>query len=521
MLTIPYVYRRGTSGSTTDVGELPGKICNVDQAIWMTARRDTLSGATTPIAPCLQCVTTWKDQSVNTGANNATLLNSLKASTPSTSGFPYYNSDYWTGDTTTNFKPFLSFDRKNTNSVNKPNFLAIPYDPSFSKLTAFTFSTIFRCRRIEPNSVTEPDDGSGANVVLFQNGNATLGGSSRTDGWGIDIGSGTELRIWGYDLNCYCNNFDGNSIIFDVKDWTNWMRLTLRVSGKTMQANLYNLENHQTSGYTWANGCANNDSNGRGIQYGGVWPANPSWFIAGQKGPGYPSDFSNDQTILNGSWDMLEYVLYNQWLPDPCVQTIWDYYKTQYNFGKTTGSASTYTQIGSTGATGSTTTAPVDLGLNYYWSAMILTKANINKAGVISELQYYVDNSPTNNVLDNVKIYIGHTSSSTFSTATPPESLSSLTSLTDWTLAYSGSVTFNTSPGWSSIPLQTGFYYNNTNNLVIKFESRDGSQSASGQPSFKYSAATSTMAYSGQSGSYPTGNGVRSNNRPIIKLGFL
>jgi len=88
-------------------------------------------------------------------------------------------------------------------------------------------------------------------------------------------------------------------------------------------------------------------------------------------------------------------------------------------------------------------------------------------------------------------------------------------------LVYDGTVTFNTSPGWSSISLQNGFYYNNTKNLLIKFESRDGSQSSTGQPSFKFSGATNTMAYSGQSGSYPTGNGVRSSNRPIIKLGFL
>lgn len=517
MLTIPYVYRRGTSGSTDTVGELPGKICNVNQAIWMTARRDTLSGTTTtPLPPCLQCITTWKDQSVNTGANDATLLNSAKASNPGVRGFPYYNADYWTGDTTTNFKPFLSFDNTSAGSVNSPNFLAIPYDPSFSKLTAFTFSTIFRCRRIEPNSVTNPNNG-GNQVVLFQNGNDTNG--SRTDGWGIDLGTSNELRIWGYNNSCpTCSSvlLNGNGIIFTVNDWTKWMRLTLRVSGTTMQANLYNVDNYQSSGNTWYDGCNPTSSIGcSGIKYAAT-PVQ-DWFIAGQKGPGYPSS-TNDQTILNGSWDILEYVLYNNWLPDSCVQTIWDYYKTQYNFGKTTGTPTGYTQVGSTGATGSTTTAPVDLGFNYYWSGMILPKANINRTGIISELQYYVDNTPTNNVLDNVKIYIGHTSSSTFG-ASPSENFTSL--VTDWVLAYSGSVTFNTTTGWSSISLQTGFNYNNVNNLMIKFESRDGSQSGTGQPSFKYSAATSTMAYSSSNVAYPTGTGTRGNNRPIIKLGFL
>jgi len=519
MLTIPYVYRRGTTGTTTnDVGELPGRICSTNQAIWMTSRRDTLSGSTTPIAPCLQCITTWKDQSVNTGSNNATLLNSVRASTPGTSGFPWYNSDYWTGDTTSNNKAFLSFDLKSSSGVNRPNFLAIPYDPSFSKLTKLTFSTLFRCRRISPNPVTQPDGGIGANVVLFQNGNDTNG--SRTDGWGIDMGTSNELRVWYYDYTSTSSTCDpavANSVIVPIVNWTKWMRLTVRISGGTMQANIYNLDNYQASGNTWLNGCNNSTNPSRGIKYGNIWSANPDWFIAGQKGPGYPTA-AGDQTILNGSWDMLEYVLYDNWLSDSCVQTIWDYYTTQYNFGRTTGTPTGYTQVGSVSATGTTTTAPVNLGFNYYWSGMILPKATINRTGVISEIQYYVDNTPTNNVLNNVKIYIGHTTSSVFGT-TPSENFSSLVS--DWVLAYDGSISFNSSTGWSSILLQNGFNYNNINNLIIKFESRDGSQGSTGQPSFKFSAATSTMAYGSSNTAYPTGTGTRGNNRPIIKLGFI
>lgn len=521
MLTIPYVYRRGSTGATTttDVGELPGKICSTNQAIWMTARRDTLSGATTtPIAPCLQCVTTWKDQSVNTGANNATLLNSIRASTPGITGLPWYNADYWTGTTSSNYKSFLSFDAKNSSGVNRPNFLAIPYDPSFSKLTKLTFSTLFRCRTISPNPVTQPDGGIGANVVLFQNGNDRTG--SRTDGWGIDMGTSNELRVWYYDFTSTSSNCDpavANSIIVPIVRWTDWMRLTVRISGGTMQANIYNLESYQASGKTWLNGCNNSTNSSRGIKYGNIWPANPDWFIASQKGPGYPTAI-NDQTILNGSWDMLEYVLYDNWLSDSCIQTIWDYYATQYNIGKTTGPPTGYTQVGSSSAIGSTTSSPVDLGANYYWSGIILPKATINRTGIISEIQYYIDNVPTNYVLNNVRIYIGNTASSTFASV-PPENLSSLA--TNWVLAYEGSITFNNSIGWSPIVLQTGFYYNNVDNVLIKFESRDGSQSSTGQPSFKYSAATSTVAYGSSNVSYPTGFGTRGNNRPIIKLGFL
>ena len=515
MLTIPYVYRKGITGvTTTDIGELPGKICNVNQAIWMTARRDTLSGATlNPTPPCLQCVTTWKDQSVNIATNDATLMNSVRASTPPQ--YPFYNADYWTGDTTSNFKPFLSFDRKNASGVNRPNFLAIPYNTSFSRLSALTFSTIFRCRRISPNPVIYPDDATGANVVLVQNGNSTSSLGPRTDGWGIDMGGSNELRVWYHNSgapSCSEDPAVANGKIFNIPDWTKWMRLTVRISGGTLQANIYNLENFQTSGNTWWNGCGN--SQNVPIYYAPL-PVQ-DWFIAAQKGPGYPSA-SGDQTILNGSWDILEYVLYDSWLSDSCIQTIWDYYKAQYNFGKTTGSASTYTQIGAVGSV-STTTAPVNLGFNYYWSGMIIPRLSINRTGVISELQYYIDNSPTNNVLNNVKIYIGYTTSTAFST-TPSENFSSF--VTDWTLAYDGTLTFNSSPGWSKISLQNGFYFNNLKNLVIKFESRDGSQGSTGQPSFKYETASSTMAYGSSNTAYPTGIGTRGNDRPIIKLGFL
>ena len=329
MINLPYVYRDGRLTGSTLQTELPGKICGVKQAIWMTARRDTISGTTRPVAPCLQCVTTWKDQSSSGAGNNATLMNSLQATNPTLGkwGYPYYNIDYWTGDTTNNFLPFLSFDAKNPVILpfNQPNFLAIPFNTSFAKLKNFTFSTIFRCRRINPNIVTEPDNASGANVVLFQNSSNTDG--SRTDGWGVDVGT-DEIRIWGHDnTGTFCNGYQGNSIHFPIPDWTKWMRLTVRVSGKTMNANLYSISGkYSPSGNTWVNGCSN--TVGSGIQYD--TSNKQDWFIAGQRGPDYPN-LGKNQTILNGSWDILEYVLYDNWMSDTCVQKIFDYYKYRYN----------------------------------------------------------------------------------------------------------------------------------------------------------------------------------------------
>jgi hypothetical protein len=328
MINLPYVFRNTHfSGNTQWQTELPAKLCGFDQAIWMTARRDTLSGTSTnnSIAPCNACVTRWKDQSVNT--NTATLLNSASAS-----GDTEYYSDFWTGDSTTNYNNFVSFDRK-TFGPDTNNFLDIPYDASFSELTVLTFSVIFRTRLIEPNPTTEPDDGQGAQVVLFQNGNSTDG--FRTDGWGIDFGTASnDLRVWYYDNTatgpvCDAGVSSGNSIILPVSDWTKWMRLTVRISGNTMEANLYNqVEFSGNSGFTWSGGC--NNGSGSGIKYGVLWPSQPNWFIAAQKGPDFPG-VGNDQVILAGSWDIAEYILYNNWLPDSCVQTIWDYYNFRYN----------------------------------------------------------------------------------------------------------------------------------------------------------------------------------------------
>jgi hypothetical protein len=80
----------------------------------------------------------------------------------------------------------------------------------------------------------------------------------------------------------------------------------------------------QGSGFTWTNGDEN--GGGDGISYAA---GEPNWFIASQKGPGFPDGIS-DHTILNGAWDIAEYVLYDKWLADSCVNTIWNYYEFRY-----------------------------------------------------------------------------------------------------------------------------------------------------------------------------------------------
>ena len=109
MFNLPYVYRKGDDGSVDWQTELPSKICGIDQVVWMTARKivySGLSGTDIIQPPCLACVTKWQGQSIYD--NSATLLNSIRATT---TNYPLNNPDYWTGDTTNNYKPLhtLSF----------------------------------------------------------------------------------------------------------------------------------------------------------------------------------------------------------------------------------------------------------------------------------------------------------------------------------------------------------------------------------------------------------------------------
>jgi hypothetical protein len=517
MINTPFVFR-GTESGTTRQTELPAKLCGIDQVVWMTARRDTVSGSTDSQAPCLACVTDWSDQSKY--MNDATLRNSAEA----VNDIEYW-PDYWTGDTTSNYLPFISFDRK-TNGPDSANFLNIPYDSSFSELTTLSFSTIFRTRRINPNITTEPDDNSNAEVVLFQNGNSTSAASSRSDGWGIDYAPGSNsLRVWYYDtgISSICDPPVANSLIFTINDMTEWLRLTVRISGNTIEGNLYNLgEFASNSGMTWGYGC--NNGSGTGIKYGVLWPSNPNWFIASQKGPDFPG-IGNDTTILEGSWDIAEYILYNQYLPDSCINTIWNYY--DYRYGITNvQSVPTYFNItvGDTGSTSSTNLAPVNLEEDYSWHGMIYLQSEINKSGTIENISFDIssfDGGGTPNVtLENVRIYIGHTTQSSFPVISPPEDLGG-TYATDWTLVYDDTLVFNSTTGWSEINLQTGFEYNNTNNLLIKFENRDGSQSTLYEPFFRHTLTTNTICYNSDFLSYPTSGGVRGSVRPNIRINLL
>jgi hypothetical protein len=153
---------------------------------------------------------------------------------------------------------------------------------------------------------------------------------------------------------------------------------------------------------------------------------------------------------------------------------------------------------------------------DYSWSGMIYLQSEIANEGDIESISFYVDaSSPSSYVMDNQKIYMAHTTYSEFPSSSVQEDFSSNYATSDWTLVYDGTIDW--SPGWEEITLSTTFSYNNTDNLLIKVENREGSYSFS-YPEFDYTSSTRRAAYEYQDGSYPTTTGSRTNNRPNVKF---
>jgi len=154
---------------------------------------------------------------------------------------------------------------------------------------------------------------------------------------------------------------------------------------------------------------------------------------------------------------------------------------------------------------------------DYSWSQMIYTQAELNTAGTIKSISFYVDNSsPSSYTMNNQKIFLGHTSASQFD-GSPAEDVTSDITVTNYTECFSGSITFV--HGWTTVTLDQDFPYNNASNLVVKLENRDGTY-ASPYPAFDYTTSSNKAAYKYNDGSYPTGNGTRTSIRPNVRFMF-
>jgi hypothetical protein len=203
-------------------------------------------------------------------------------------------------------------------------------------------------------------------------------------------------------------------------------------------------------------------------------------------------------------------VLLTRWTSSNTCATLNANARIKYQKGSSGG---TVVSIG--GGEVSDYNVPVNHYYKYGWTDMIYLQSEINTTGNITKIRFQVD--PVTSIpytATNQKIYMGHTTLSSFPSTVKENAQTNYVS-SNYTLVYDGTV--NWTVGWVEIVLQTPFPWNNTNNLLIKWENRNNSWS-SDEPWFYYTTNTNTVAYKVLDASYPTADGVRGSLRPNIKL---
>lgn len=206
-------------------------------------------------------------------------------------------------------------------------------------------------------------------------------------------------------------------------------------------------------------------------------------------------------------------VLLTRWSSSTTCNTLNANARIKYQMGSTAGS--TIVSIGS--GEGIVYQVPVNHYYNYGWSEMIYLKSEINTVGSITKIRFQVEPSLPSPpyVAENQKIYMAHTTYSTLPNVVVKEDAQTNYASSNYMLVYDGTINWNI--GWVEIVLQAPFPWNNTDNLLIKYENREGSFSAN-YPMFYYTAKTATVGYKYQDASYPTSDGTRDGFRPNLKL---
>ncbi|MCD4818695.1 MAG: hypothetical protein K8S23_08380, partial [Candidatus Cloacimonetes bacterium] len=145
-------------------------------------------------------------------------------------------------------------------------------------------------------------------------------------------------------------------------------------------------------------------------------------------------------------------------------------YTSNITVGSGSGSGTTV-QIGS--GTLTDQHIPIEAYYGYTYSQSIYLQSEINVANSqIEKISYYWNGNSS--WTDAVKVYLGHTSKTSFSGTSDWVSLSSLTQVFDGNLGVSSSA------GWVEITLDQPFSYNNSNNLIVAVDENTSSYHGSG-----------------------------------------
>ena len=188
-------------------------------------------------------------------------------------------------------------------------------------------------------------------------------------------------------------------------------------------------------------------------------------------------------------------------------------------------------QIGTLG-NASTNLLPVRQYYENGWSTMIIDQADINKAGEIQAIEFAIK-SPNNrvNTLPLQRIFMGHTTMSTFPAFSVQENLTAFYPVTNFTQVFGAlggtSITYTSgasAPTWKQIDFgqqsaSSTFQYNNTDNLIIQYKNAQYPNyiSSTYEHFFYYNNKADANAYVYWYLSQPS-SGNRTSLQPVIKL---
>lgn len=129
---------------------------------------------------------------------------------------------------------------------------------------------------------------------------------------------------------------------------------------------------------------------------------------------------------------------------------------------------------------------PVEPYYCFTYSQSIFLQGDINASGpiYIDSIKYHWNGAGS--WTDDIQVYMGHTTYSSFSTWKP---------LSTMTEVYSGDYSVSASAGWYKIVLDEPFYYNNSDNLVIAVDEDTYTYHSSSQSFYTTSQGTNRSIY--------------------------
>lgn len=169
-------------------------------------------------------------------------------------------------------------------------------------------------------------------------------------------------------------------------------------------------------------------------------------------------------------------------------------------------------QVTITNGTANSAFAPVDISKPYSANEMIFLQSQINQAGTISRLAFLKNAGTANTPIENVKIYLKHTTNSVLASGT--------FDTTGYTRVFSGNFTNNAASGWMEVNLQTPFQYNNTGNLQVLFFRNGGMVETGNRYAYGFVTRLATRRFSSVNPITTASSLTASDALPNMRLDF-